>query len=134
MTLLICTECGNMLREDTLATAIMYNQEVPIFIDEEGDIDFRAIPQYFIFVCHNCSFNKKVSFIDLLKFKQKTIIDIVLRMRVDRGMNSVRGVTIDEQHGVSYCGFCSGPLDGDGYCYADVISKCIIRSSFVDKI
>lgn len=134
MELLQCSTCGNQLREDLLATVNSYDNEVGLLFNTKGIVDYTTLPSYIVFVCHRCGFSKSISIMELYNVKQKTIIEVLLRKRLDRGMTSVKGVSIAEQNGVVYCGFCSGPLDGDGYCYADVISKCIIRSSFVDKI
>jgi len=129
MELLQCS-CGNQLREDTLATVIAYNNEVTCIWSIDNSIDFTSVPAYLVFSCYKCNFSKKILLEDLYRNKQKEVLTILIPERLALGMRSVRQQVIKEEHGIAYCGFCNGPLDGDGYCYNDIISNCVVRANF----
>ena len=96
MSLFDCQSCGAQLREDVLTTALSYDNDVNILIDSNGEVDYKAIPQYFSFVCHRCGLTKNISLVELFKLKQRMVVEVLLRMRVNKGMESVKCFPVAE--------------------------------------
>lgn len=127
MSILNCSKCNIMMQEDTMATAVTYDDEIKYIINDKGELDTEHSPAYIIFSCPICGQTKKFSFEELFRVRQELILQIVARIRVEASISSLDKRDLKEESGMSYCGICPGFFDGDGYCNNDIKSVCVTR-------
>ena len=87
------------------------------------------MPDYLIFSCPKCGYFEKKSFDELKEVLKLSVLQSLLDLRQEIAYKNIDRSKISEENGISYCGLCYGLLDGDGYCYNDVISQCPIVNS-----
>ncbi len=124
-----CKKCGTILTEDFNIASEFYDNDLKIILTEEGEVDYKALPEYLIFSCARCGAVEKIEIIDIIKTLQKKIIKTLIHKRLSLVYTTADRTKVDEAKGVSFCGMCSGVVDESGYCYNDVISQCVIRKT-----
>lgn len=131
-----CDKCGQTLHEDVFGTIKEYDKEVS-FLIKEDKLSLDVSPRYIVFKCPVCKSSLKISIDDLINPHLKFILEKLSEYRMKKCMDSVAFTEFMENfsadHGIDYCGYCCGFLDGDGYCYNDVINKCIVRRNIIEK-
>ena len=132
-----CDKCGGSVYESTYDTMLGYDEEVSYLVDSKGNFDVNLLPEYIVFKCHTCGYNMKISMYDIINPFRKVVLDRLSEFRMRGSALHIKdNVLLEdgfEDNGISFCGFCQGFLDGDGYCYNDVIENCIVRSSILEK-
>lgn len=124
---LVCNKCGNRLLENNIAAAKAYNKDINFLLQKNGDLSLETSPKYFIFLCPVCANTKKVLFEEYFISRQKSVLDIVLDLRLSTSMLTLDRRNLSEESSFAYCGICRGPYDGDGYCKEDVMAVCEVR-------
>jgi len=122
-----CEKCGGLLIDDILATAQFYDKETSILIDEDGNGQPGLLPDYMIFRCQKCGYKEKRSFEQVKLDLKLTYLHALLRTRQLDAYEGLDRSNLKEENGMSYCGICPGPVEGDGYCYNDIKAQCAVR-------
>lgn len=132
-----CDKCGTILHEATYETMLEYDVELSYILDENGNFSLDSLPAYIIFKCPFCYYSVKVNINDILKPFLEVVLSRLSRFRIQKCLSSIKEnnkLNPDaEDNGISFCGMCQGFLDGDGYCYNDVIDKCIVRRDILGR-
>lgn len=128
----ICKKCGNRMVIDNLATAQSYNKDTGEIIDEAGNITTINTPDYVILKCMRCGNVLKKSFAELILDFKISFVQALIDIRKFGINTNLSNVPIREEKGMSYCGYCPGPFDGDGYCLNDLKNSCVVRKFCID--
>lgn len=129
-----CKKCDGRLANDILITAKSYSKDVGVLIDKDGNSDISLLPEYLVFSCPKCGYIEKVTFVDVQNVLKESFMRALLRARNEEVYIELDKSKILEENGINYCGICPGVLEGDGYCYNDVISQCKVRKLHLHKI
>ena len=132
-----CDNCGQTLNEDTLRTIEEHDKEVSLIV-KNNELDVGLLPRYIVFKCPVCDFISKMDVDKLLNPYLELILSRLDKYRIQECMYTIKNnnwfvKNFSEDNGIAFCGCCSGFLDGDGYCYNDVIKVCPVRRVIVEK-
>jgi hypothetical protein len=128
-----CDKCGNVLVLDYKYTSAFYADNVTTVLNEDGVLNYNALPDEVVYVCRRCGNTKLVSFSEMILLLKENVCKFLLNSRLDAAYKYVDKGVVDESHGISFCGQCYGVIDDSGYCYNDVIEQCPIRNLLNDK-
>ena len=123
-----CEKCGYRLVNNVLETVKCYDLDINEIITMDGEVDINLLPDYLCLTCNRCGNIKKISFEELKILLKNSCMRLLIDLRVEKAYSSIDKTKVAEENGISYCGICPGPLEGDGYCYKDVISQCAVRN------
>ena len=122
-----CDNCGEEIFIDGSETFDSYMKNYNYLMDDKGKIVEGSINQYLIYKCPLCNKRYKFTYKDWEKrFREKIAQDVMEARKMEMFSKQINPQTIDPDHGVEFCGQCSG-YDGTGYCFVDVIKQCTIR-------
>ena len=122
-----CDKCNYLIHEDAVATAREYNKDIKLLFDASGKAALDDFPDYTVFRCYNCGTIRKIKLSELLLFKNQLLFQLLLNIRTESCVKISDSFIYNEDRGIDYCGVCQGFIDGDGYCYKDIISECQLR-------
>jgi len=141
-----CEKCNVLMYENLLTTLMVYENDVGVIFGEDGIISDENLPPYFVLECPLCKYIIKISFMEHFRKQQlekmKNLSEIRLSIASKdlykneetnklEEIHKYDGVILtdnfDEARGHSYCGYCEGFYDGDGYCNNGVKELCIVR-------
>lgn len=128
-----CKKCGHRMVIDNLATAQSYNKDTGKIVDKNGDITVANTPDYVILKCMFCGTFVKKSFDELVTDFKTSFVQALLDIRKLSSNTKLGKVIFREESGMSYCGYCAGPFDGDGYCLNDKKAHCVVRKLCIDR-
>lgn len=128
-----CKRCNFRLVIDNLATAQAYNKDTGKIIDKDGNIILDNAPDYVILKCMRCGTIVKKSFEELLFDYKMSFLQALVDVRRFGINTDLSNVSLREESGMSYCGYCPGIFDGDGYCLNDMKNKCVVRKFCIDR-
>lgn len=128
-----CTKCNGKMIIDTLATVHFYDINTDLIIDKDGKPTIEYLPNVIILRCQKCGYQVTKSFIEIInemKFFFLKILSTNRQLNLDKGIDKS---ILKEESGMSYCGMCPGPFDGDGYCLNDMKKLCGIRKACIAR-
>lgn len=128
-----CTQCPGRLVLDTLVSAMAYNKDTSLIIDEEGELMPDNAPDYLVLKCHRCGNTIKQSFEETINEFKLSALRVISEVRNVEAYENMDKTSLREESGMSYCGICPGPFEGDGYCLNDIKDRCIVREAYLDK-
>lgn len=129
----ICKKCENRMVIDITMTARSYNKDTGKIINEEGDAVICNMPDYVILRCIKCNNMVKRSIEDLINEFKFSFMRALIDVRQIDANNNLDTSILREESGLSYCGYCPGPFEADGYCLNDVKEQCVVRKSCIDR-
>lgn len=142
----ICKKCNVQLYENLLTTLRIYESETSVIFDQDGEIGNDQLPDYFVLECPICKEITKINFMEYFRKEQTDKMKRLSKIRLNMASESLSleenerilyktneyeektlADQFDEARGHSYCGYCEGFYDGDGYCNNGVKELCIVR-------
>lgn len=129
----VCEKCESRIFLDNLATAESYNKETSIIIDEDGKPTIDFFPDYVVLQCPRCGTKIRKSFDEVIRSLKYDFLTALIKLRQLDSYENLDRSKLREESGVSYCGMCPGPFEGDGYCLNDLKDQCIVRRTALIK-
>jgi RNase P subunit RPR2 len=124
---ILCDKCGSDILIDEKATSDEYMKDADYIVEEEDRIVEKSVQQYLIYKCILCGEIYKFTYKEWeAKYREKIAMDVMELRKQKMFAENINPQTIDPDHGLEYCGQCSG-YAGDGNCLVDVIKQCTIR-------
>jgi len=128
-----CEKCNGRMVMDTLATVTFYNKETTVLIDKDGNPSIKYLPDAVVLKCQKCNYIVVKQFDTLINDLKQFFLNSLLTFRKSNILRFENTPILNEENGLSYCGICPGPFDGDGYCLNDLKKSCAIRKLHVEK-
>ena len=128
-----CSNCGFSLTEDLALSLLKYDDDYTILLNSEGKLDELNAPEGTVYICNKCGANKYITFDEVIKYKQSFIVKSVIHRRVIESLTHTKRQDLDPDLGMSYCGICSGPFEGEGYCHNSWKDLCVVRQNKLRK-
>ncbi len=123
-----CEACGEDLMVDLHATSDEYYKDIHYLINETGNIIEATLQKYLVYKCPLCKVTYRYTYKDWEERMRKKIAKEVMEVRKVDVFSKINPMSVNADHGMSFCGQCSG-YAGDGNCLNDIISQCSIRKS-----